>query len=145
MGWSTSLSQSVKKIDIWIISLSHSAEVFEVWNTRLSSIVKILLSWLPILYHSVAKKRMQLKFFLAVSKKLIDEWQGGQTVSKILWQECISFLPHSLENFVSWITFSNHKAKTFDVWFTTLTHSVEKNCEVNYNFDSLCGKVNCKK
>ena len=60
-----------------------------------------------------------------MSKRLRDEWQGGQTVSKILLQGSISFLPHSLEIFVRWITFSNHKAKTFDVWFTSLTHNVE--------------------
>ena len=54
--WITSLSQSVKNFEVRIWSLSHSADVFEVWNTRLSSIVKILLSWLTIFYHSVEKK-----------------------------------------------------------------------------------------
>ena len=61
-----------------------------------------------------------------MSEKMKDEWQGGQTVSESLWQVRISILPHSLESFEIWITFSNHISKFFEVWFKSLTHNVEK-------------------
>ena len=156
MRWITSLPQSVKKIEARILSLSHSAEVFEVWNTHLSSIVKILLSWLTIFFITVSKKwkkndkvvkqcqrfcgksvslfcltvsnslRVEIHFQITRPKFFRFDLQVWLTMSKKLRGELQLWLAVSKIYWLKRITILSHSVVKFGIWLTILSHSAKK-------------------